>query len=296
MGTNTGVFNNFLGLPPELTRFESSKVGVVQAPLENTTSFQHGTRKGPQAILRASEQVELYDHESGLDYSEVGVTTLPAPKLDGLDNLSALKQIEGDVRKVVSQNMWPIVLGGEHTISFAPVKVLHEKHADLSVLQIDAHADMRETYEGSPYSHACVMKRVSDLGIKVVGVGIRNYSKDESTLIREGKKYKAFHAHELKDGLDPQKICRELTKNVYLTIDIDGFDPSECPGTGTPEPGGLHWYPVLDLMKTLFREHNVVGMDINEVMPVDGDSRTEFFAAKLAYKLIGYKFFPKQTT
>ncbi len=295
MGSNTGVYNNFLGLPPEQTRFETSKVGVIQAPLENTTSFQHGTRNGPQAFLRASEQVELYDIESGLDFSKVGVTTLPAPKLEELDNVSALKIIENDVRRVVDHNLWPITLGGEHTISYAPIKVLKEKFPDLCVLQIDAHADMRETYEGSPFSHACVMKRVSDMGIKVVGVGIRNYSQDEAAIIREGRKYCAFHGHEVKDHLDAKKICKELTYNVYLTIDIDGFDPSECPGTGTPEPGGLRWYQVIDLMKQLFRDHNVVGVDINEIMPIEGDSRTEFLAAKLAYKLIGYKFFPNQT-
>jgi len=296
MASSNGVFNNFLGLPPELTRFETAKVGVIQAPLESTTSFQHGTRNGPQAVLRASEQVELYDIESGLDFSQVGVTTLSAPNFDGLDNPSALRLIEADVRRVVERGMWPITLGGEHTVSYSPIKVLKEKYPDLCVLQIDAHADMRETYEGSPFSHACVMKRVSDMGIRVIGVGIRNYSQDEAELIQAGRKYVAFHGHELVNELDPAKICRELGANVYVTIDIDGFDPTEAPGTGTPEPGGLRWYPVISLMKRLFRDHNVVGVDINEVMPIEGDARTEFLAAKLAYKLIGYKFFPNQTT
>jgi agmatinase len=289
--------NNFLGLPPELTRFETAKVAVIQAPLENTTSFQHGTRNGPQAFLRASEQVELYDIESGLDFSQVGVATYPAPQLEGLDNGSALKLIEADVRKAVEHQQWPIVLGGEHTISYSPIKVLKEKYPDLCVLQIDAHADMRETYEGSPLSHACVMKRVTDLGIKVVGVGIRNYCEGEAELIRSTGKYIPFHGHEISAlGMRPEKICRELVRDVYITIDIDGFDPSECPGTGTPEPGGVRWYQVIDLLKLVFRDRNVVGVDINEIMPLPNDARTEFLAAKLAYKMIGYKFFTPQTT
>ncbi len=294
---STPLHNNYLGLSPELTRIESAKVAVIQAPLENTTSFQHGTRNGPQAIIRASEQVELHDIESGLDFSGVGISTYPAPKLEGLDNESALQLIENDVRRALKNNHWPIVFGGEHTVSYAPIRVLKEKYPNLCVLQIDAHADLRDSFEGSQLSHACVMKRVSDLGTKIVGVGIRNYSEEEALFIRSTGRYVAFHGHEIDArGLEIDKVCRELVRDVYITIDIDGFDPSECPGTGTPEPGGLRWYQVVNLLKAVFRDQNVVGVDINEVMPMNGDARTEFLAAKLAYKMIGYKFFAPQTT
>lgn len=286
--------NNFLGLPPESSRFETSKVAVIQAPLENTTSFQHGTARGPEGIIEASAQVELYDIESGTDFSKVGVTTLPSPEIKGLRSEKALEHIAADVRRALDAGLWPITLGGEHTIAVAPIREIQKNHPDVTVLQIDAHADLRESYEGSPWSHASAMKRVWDLGIPVVAVGIRNYCADEAAWIAE-KKPKIFHAHEIaRNGLDPNEVSKHLGKKVYVTIDIDGFDPSEAPATGTPEPGGILWYQALEMFKKVFRDHEVVGMDVNEVMPQPGDMRTEFFAAKLIYRLIGMKFFPEK--
>jgi agmatinase len=285
-------FDNFLGLPPELSGPENSKAAVIMAGLESTTSFQTGTSRGPAAFIKASQQVELYDIPSGLDFSEVGVWTLPEKKLSGLSNPDALKAIEEQVRSVRSKNLWPITIGGEHTISYAPIKALHSEHPNLSVLQIDAHADLRETYDGSPWSHACVMKRVLDLGIPITGVGIRNYSKDEAQLIPKSR-YTVFHDFDLADqNFDSKKVCSKLSTHVYVTVDIDGFTPEECPGTGTPEPGGLRWREVLKLLAHVFAHHEVVGMDINEIMPLPSSARTEFFAAKLAYKMLGMKFFP----
>ncbi len=288
------VPNNFLGLAPELTNIEKSKVAVIQAPLETTTSYQHGTSKGPTAFITASQQVELYDIQSKLDFSSIGAVTFEAPKLAGLGNEAALKIIEADVERALEKNLWPIVIGGEHTISLAPVRALKKRFSDLSVLQIDAHADLRESYAGSPFSHACVMKRVIDLGVPVTGVGIRNYSREEAEFI-PGSKYTVFHDHDIvKNGLDPALIAKSLSKNVYITVDIDGFTPEECPGTGTPEPGGITWWHAMKLFKYIFSTFNVVGMDINEIMPLSSSARTEFFAAKLAYKMMGMKFFPKQ--
>jgi agmatinase len=289
------VYNNFLGLAPDRSGWERSRACIIQAPLENTTSFQQGTSAGPQAILKASEQVELYDIASATDFSEIGITTFAAPDLRGLDNESALKVIESDVMRALEKRLWPIVLGGEHTVSFAPIRALARTYHNISVLQIDAHADLRNTYEGSAYSHACVMRRVVDMGIPVVGVGIRNYSAEEAEFIRENKSV-IFHDTDIeRHGLDPSKISAALTENVYITVDIDGFDPSECPGTGTPEPNGLRWAQAMTLFKTVFKNHNVIGMDVNEVMPISGDARTEFFAAKLIYKMIGFQFFPEKT-
>jgi agmatinase len=284
-------FNNFLGLPPELSSLKNSKVGVVLAPLENTTSFQSGTARGPAAVINASQQVELYDIPSGLDFSSVGAHTFAEPKLKGLSSEQALDVIEADVNAALENGLWPLTIGGEHTITLAPVRALKKRYPKLSVLQIDAHADLRETYEGSKYSHACIMKRVFDLKIPAVAVGIRNYSQDEAKLIADNN-LKIFHDHDLqRDGLQVEKICSTLTQDVYLTVDIDGFTPGECPGTGTPEAGGITWWQSLKLFSYLFKNFNVVGVDINEVMPLASSARTEFFAAKLAYKLMGMKFF-----
>lgn len=286
---------SFLGLDPSLRKFETAKVGLVQAPLENTTSFQKGTSLGPRAFLKASCQVELYDIPSGLDFSEVGVFTFTEPKLEGKTSQSALEIIQKDVEKCLSSGLWPITVGGEHTISLAPIRALKNKYPNMSVLQIDAHADLRETYEGSPYSHACIMKRVFDLGIPFSSVGIRNYSQDEAKLIRDHK-LNITHDHDIqREGLNLQKICSNLTPQVYITVDIDGFTPGECPGTGTPEPGGITWWQALEIFKHVFKNYEVIGMDVNEIMPLATSARTEFFAAKLAYKMMGMKFFPTKT-
>ncbi len=289
------TFNNFLGLSPELSSSKTAKAALIQAPLENTTSFQHGTSRGPEAFISASQQVELYDIESGLDFSTVGVTTFDKPAFDGKKSEECVNIIEADVQKALDLGLWPMTVGGEHTITLGPIRAIKKKYPDVSVLQIDAHADLRESYEGSIYSHACIMKRIFDLGIPFASVGIRNYSKDEATLIAKHQ-LKIFHDFEIiRDGLNPEKICSNLTKNVYVTVDIDGFTPSECPGTGTPEPGGITWWHAITLFKYVFKNYNVVGMDINEIMPLQSSARTEFFAAKLAYKMLGMKFFAEQT-
>jgi agmatinase len=283
--------NGFLGLEEKLTTLKNSKVGVISAPLENTTSFQTGTAKGPSAFIEASQQVELWDIESKTDFSGVGVYTFKEPKIKNLKSENALEVIEDDVEKALDSNLWPITVGGEHTISLAPIRALKKRFPKMSVLQIDAHADLRETYEGTPYSHACIMKRVMDLGIPSVAFGIRNYSQEEALLIQE-KNYPIFHDFDIqRDGLNPAQVTKHLTEEVYITVDIDGFTPGECPGTGTPEPGGITWWQALALFKHVFKNHNVIGIDLNEIMPLASSQRTEFFAAKLAYKMMGMKFF-----
>lgn len=287
-------YNNFLGLDHSLSEISKARVGVISAPLELSTSFQTGTARGPAAIIAASQQVELYDIPSKTDFSTVGVHTFPSLSFEGCDGRTASELIAENVRRCLDQKLWPITLGGEHTISYGPVKALFERYSDLTILQIDAHADLREEYEGSPFSHACVMKRAFDLGVMPVSVGIRNYSADEARLIEE-KKIPVFHDFEIKKhGLRSELISKKLSKNVYVTVDIDGFTPEECPGTGTPEPGGITWWHALELFSYVFRNHNVVGMDLNEVMPLPSSARTEFFAAKLIYKMIGMKFFPEK--
>ena len=274
---------------------EQANVAVIQAPLEKTTSFQHGTAKGPQAFLQASREVELYDVDQQHNYSDHCQIYTFAANFDHNDSSEvALGKIEAQVTSALQQQAWPLIIGGEHTISQAPVRALKQHYSDLSVLQWDAHADLRQDYEGSKLSHACVMRRIADLGVPHVGVGIRNYCEEEKAFIDEHKTPIFHNLDILTNGMPVEKISAQLSPNVYITIDVDGFDPSVFPGTGTPEPEGLSWSHALTLFKHIFKQHNVVGVDINEIMPLPGNEQTEFFAAKLAYKLIGMKFCPEK--
>ena len=261
---------------------------VLPIPYEATTSFGGGTSRGPRAIITASQQVELYDEELGREAWSAGVATLDPIEVDASGPAPMHRRILEAARPIVTAGKTLVGLGGEHSISSALVQAVHERRPALSVLQVDAHADLRNTYQESPYSHACVMRRVHDLGVPAVGVGIRNLSREEAEFAE---------SHEL--PLYPASRCRRgdewiaeaverLSPEVYVTIDIDGFDPAYAPGTGTPEPGGLDWYQVTDLLaRVVASGRRVVGFDVVEVTPQAGAAVTEFLAAKLAYRLIG---------
>lgn len=283
---------NFCNLPDEDSALDTAKVVVIPFPYESTTSYRGGTKEGPQAILQASAQVELYDDE--LDWSpyEVGIATSQVLWPTRGDYASTLKQIEDATAEAYDRGLFPIVLGGEHAISYGPVKATKARYPDLAVLQIDAHADLRQSYEDTPYSHASAMARVVDLDVNLVQVGIRNISAEEMAWWREAKPSTIFWARDYVTGKHSvQEVLDALgDRPVYLTIDVDGIDPSVVPGTGTPEPGGLTWYQTLDLMRALFAHKNVVGCDVVELAPIGGENVSEFAVAKLIYKLIGYKF------
>lgn len=273
------------------TDLENANVAIIQAPLEKTTSFQHGTAKGPQAFLQASKEVELYDVDQQFNYSDqLQIYTFPPSFSHDDSSEESLLKLEEQVSVACNHDVWPLVVGGEHTITQAPVAALKKKYSDLSVLQWDAHADLRDSYEGSKLSHASVMKRVADLNVPHVGVGIRNYCEEEKAYIDDHNTPIFHNLDILNNGMPCEKISSKLSPNVYITVDVDGFDPSVFPGTGTPEPEGLTWTHAMTLFSYIFKHHNVVGVDINEIMPLPGNAQTEFFAAKLAYKLIGMKF------
>lgn len=280
--------DNFLGLPDGDSDYRRSKYAVLSVPYDGTVSFQVGTRRGPRAIITASQQVELFDEEYEREFYEAGVATLPplAP------NMAGPKQMCDDIfaaaKKVVADRKFLITLGGEHSITPPLVKAVKPKHKNLSVLQIDAHADLRDSYEDTPHSHACAMRRVWELGVPVVGVGIRNYSLDEHRFMKKRKisVISSRQAHEDAEWIE--RAVDVLTENVYVTIDIDGFDPAFAPGTGTPEPGGLDWFQVSDLLKAVAMSRRIVAADIVEVLPLPGSAQTEFLAAKLIYKLIAH--------
>jgi agmatinase len=283
---------NFLNLPPEDSDIENAKVVVIPFPYEATTSYRGGTKEGPAAILTASAQVELYDDELDWNPYEVGVATTATiwPTRESYE--AALQQIGDVTAAALDKGLFPIVLGGEHAISLGPVRATLEKYPDLAVLQIDAHADLRQEYEETIYSHASAMARLVDLGCPLVQVGIRNISEGEMKWWREKKPSTIFWARDYCRGKHSvEEVLDALgDRPVYLTIDLDGLDPSVIPGTGTPEPGGLSWYQALDLLRPLLERKNVVGCDILELSPIAGENVSEFAAAKLIYKIIGYKY------
>lgn len=280
--------DNFLGLSDRQSDYDKAKYVVLPIPYDATVSFQTGTRHGPRAIITASQEVEWFDEEYGREFVDVGVATL-----DPLGPVAAGPEQMHDwvfraARKVVRDGKFLIGLGGEHSITSALIRAVLSRHKKLSVLQIDAHADLRNTYEGTKFSHACVMRRVMELGVPVVPVGIRNYSLEEHRFMKKHK-FTPITARETREDPDWMlEAIESLTDHVYITIDIDGFDPAYAPGTGTPEPGGLDWFQVTDLLKATAMERTIVGVDVVEVLPLPGTVQTEFLAAKLIYKLIAH--------
>jgi agmatinase len=251
-------------------------------------SFNVGTRHGPDAIIRASQQVELFDEELEGEFYEQGIATLEPlmPHMAGPEAMH--KEIYKAASKIVRDGKFLFSLGGEHSISSGLIRAVMGKHKKLSVLQFDAHLDLRNEYEGTPYSHASVMRRVHDYGCPIVPVGIRNVSQEEHKFLKKSgiDPITARRCHMDDDWID--EVLATLTGQVYVTIDIDGFDPAYAPGTGTPEPGGLDWYQITGLLRLVAAEKTIVGADIVEVTPIPGQAVTEFLAARLAYKLIAY--------
>lgn len=280
--------NNFLGLPDPFGSYARAKYAVLPIPYDSTTSFQVGTRNGPEAIIRASKQVELFDEETEAECYRAGIATLEAvaPNMRGPREMCAA--VFRAAKKVVRDGKFLLGLGGEHSITSALVRAVMTRHKKLSVLQIDAHLDLRDEWEGTPYSHASVMRRVLDMDARVVPVGIRNVSLEEHRFLKKSgiAPVTARQVHMDEDWVD--RVLEGLRDAVYITIDIDGFDPACAPGTGTPEPGGLDWYQVTGLLRLVAAERKVVGADIVEVLPIPGQAVTEFLAARLAYKLISY--------
>lgn len=290
--------HNFLGLDEEASDFDKARVVVLPVPYEATTSFGGGTRSGPAAIIEASRYIELYDQELDTEPYEVGVATLPALALTGAGPAEAVAELRAAYDRLldVAGDKFIITLGGEHSISSAPILAWADRLAGpggdrlLTVLQIDAHTDLRPEYEGSPYSHASVMSRVSDR-VDIVAVGIRALTREERELARNSDHIHLFLADDIHEGdtwIDD--VLARLKGDVYITFDVDGFDPSLIPSTGTPEPGGLTWYTTMKLLRRVFRERNVVACDVVELAPIPGLAAPDFLVAKLVYKMIGYKF------
>jgi agmatinase len=268
----------------------TTRVTIIPAPMEYSVCYIKGTAYGPQAILNASSQLELYDEE--LDWSpiDVGIYTRPPLDYSSMDHATALKATGNAVREVLEQEQLPFTLGGEHSLSAPSIAAVHQYFPDLTVVHMDAHGDLRDEYESTPLSHASIARRVLEMGIPLTEIGIRSFSPEEAEFLKTSPDVKIVWGYQLAKGTAVIPWER-LSKHTYVTIDLDALDPSEMPAVGTPEPGGLHWYQLLDLFREVCRRTTIVGMDVVELCPMDGQTRADFLAAKLVYKMIGYRFY-----
>jgi agmatinase len=277
---------NFGYLPEEYSSLDNSSIVIVPVPYDGTSTWIKGADKGPDAIIEASANMELYDIETDSQVYRKGIFT-DSPVRDMSFPEDVAEALESIVRYHTEDGKFVVVIGGEHSISIGPVKAQARNHDDLSVLQLDAHSDLRDQYNGSKYSHACVMARIAEI-CPFLQVGIR--SMDASEKERMDKKRLFLAEDILNDKNWIKKVIPKLSKTTYITIDLDVFDPSIMPSTGTPEPGGLYWYEVLSLLKAVSENTDIVGFDVVELCPDNRNKAPNFLAAKLIYKLLSYKF------
>lgn len=257
---------------------------ILPVPFEASVSYGTGTALGPRAILEASAQLERFDGKSRP--CDKGIYTAPAIDCDD-DTETVLARISDAVTQSLKHNALPIVIGGEHTVTLGPVRALKDSGRDFGVIQFDAHADLRNTYENTPYSHACVMRRILEMGIPLIQIGTRSYSREEADL-RSEKNICFYDAETIaREGIKAVRIPSAFPRAVYLTIDIDALDSSIMPATGTPVPGGLGWYPMLWIIEALLKERTCIGFDIVEFAPVQNIHAYNFAAAQLIYNIMG---------
>ena len=278
---------NFAGLMPPYSEYKGARFVVIPVPYEMTSTYGKGSIAGPNAIIEASNYLELYDEEINSVPAEAGIATLnPIHPLTGAEDM--ISQVTSVTESVMADNKIPVLLGGEHTISYAGVKAASMKFARFSVLQFDAHADLRDVYLGSKYNHACTMARIREI-TDAVQVGIRSLSYEESGIVNELRKNdRLFFAKDVAGGARLERIIEHLDDNVYITFDLDAFDPSIMSSTGTPEPGGLIWDDTLRILKSVCTSRNIIGFDLMELAPQPGRHDCDFTAAKLAYKMMAY--------
>ena len=275
----------FGGLDESLTNLEKAHAVILPVPYDGTVSYMSGARLGPRAIITASQSMELYDEELGAFY-EAGIHTLPDLEVVA-DPKLMVERVQEAVEWGLDLDKMVITLGGEHSITTGPVRAYAKKYPKLSVLQFDAHGDLRAEFHGTPYSHACVMRRVREI-VPAVQVGIRSISEEEAELIAE-KKWPVFSARKTRAMKgEYAQIVDALTEDVYITVDLDCFDPATVPGVGTPEPGGLDWYELTEIVAQVAKKKRIVGFDIMELMPLGGQVRSDFLAARLTYRMWGW--------
>ena len=276
--------NTYAGIPDKYARLDQAQVVLIPVPYDGTSTWQKGADKGPEAFLDASENMELFDIETRSEVYKKGVYLAP-PVSEKSSPEKMVEAVYKTTRNYLQQDKFVTLVGGEHSISIGSIRAFNENFPDLTVVQLDAHADLRPEYEGSANNHACALYQASKT-TNLIQVGIRSMDSQELEHMDENRVY---FAHELYEQWMDDAIG-QMTPNVFITIDLDAFDPSILPSTGTPEPGGLFWYETLEFLKMIFKKKNVVGFDIVELCPNPQEKSSDFLAAKLYYKMLSYKF------
>jgi agmatinase len=278
--------NTYAGIPEQLAKLEQAKIVLIPVPYDGTSTWQKGSDKGPKAFLEASENMELYDIETDTEVYQQGVFLADAVT-ENTSPEAMVEAVHQTTKKYIKRNKFVTIFGGEHSVSIGTIRAFNEMYSSLTVLHIDAHADLRKEYEGSTCNHACAVYEASQT-TNLIQVGIRSMDVIEKTVMDAEKTY---FAHDMAvDDTWIDSAIDQMTENVFVTFDLDAFDPSIMPSTGTPEPGGLLWYETLEFLKQVFEEKNVVGFDIVELCPNEKEKSSDFLAAKLYYKMLSYKF------
>ncbi len=278
--------SNFCGLQKDFSEYNKSKIVILPVPFDKTSTWIKGADKGPQAIIDASMNMELYDINTCSEVYKKGIFT--EKPVDEKTSEKMIQSLEKKVACLLNDKKFIVVLGGEHSISIGAISSFSKYFKDLSVLHLDAHSDMRDEYLGSKYNHACVMARAKEFSNKIVSVGIRSMDSSELKNINQKNIFFAKDIHDSKEWMND--VVERLSDNVYITIDLDVFNPSIMPSTGTPEPGGLDWYSVTELLKKVVERKNVIGFDVVELCPNNKNKAPDFLAAKLIYTVLSYKF------
>lgn len=287
-GPSSYVWQTFLDTPPEEHDYESARLVVIPIPYDGTTSFRTGSRYGPAAIIDASRHLEDFDVELGCDPSASGIFTMPELTPDASGPERVVEQVRAAVEETLMRDKTPVLIGGEHTIATGAVRACADKYGDLSVLYLDAHADLRESYMGTEWGHASVARRISEV-CPIVEVGVRSISEEEFQFAQcEQRVDIHFWPAEGDEQYLHDAVCRQLSANVYLSIDLDVMDPSIMPAVGTPEPGGMSWWDTVRLIRAVSRNSSIVGFDLVELSPEEGPVACSSTAARLAYKVMGY--------
>ena len=276
---------NFGGLSDEFFNYENAKIAVLPVPFGKKSSWIKGSEKGPKAIIEASMNMELYDLETDSEVYKNGIFTSTEILSNSSEDM--IKCVYNQVKELIQNGKFVVSLGGEHTISLPAIKAHHENYNDISIINLDAHSDMRESYLDNIYSHACVMARVKEINDNIILIGIRSLDSSELDNINKNNTFFAKDIFDSEEWIG--KAIEKLKQNVYISIDLDVFDPSVLPSTGTPEPGGLDWYTVTKFLKEICKNRNLIGFDVVELTPAENKA-SDFLAAKLIYKLLSYKF------
>ncbi|WP_238784092.1 agmatinase [Blattabacterium cuenoti] len=276
----------FAGIAKKYATFDKSQTVLIPVPYDYTQTWKKGSKKGPNAFLAAAEHMELYDIETNSEVYKKGIFLVPSIVDSSISTKRMIKKVYNTTKKFLYKEKFLTFIGGDHSISIGSIRALGEKYTNLSILHMDAHTDLRPVYKGSPYNHACSMYEASQK-YPLIQIGIRSMDIIEKKYIQKGN---IFYMHEIyHNDLWMKNAIHKLSENVFISIDIDVFDPSIAPSTGTPEPGGLSWYTALKFFKKVFKKKNVIGFDIVELLPNKNEYSTDFLAVKLYYKLLSYK-------